>query len=369
MLRIAFLTLTALFLALPMRAQEESTRIVVFTPTTEDNSYWPQVSEILQAASQDLGVELLEYEFPVEDRYAKHTEGVEILNQTADVDGAIFSVAFGQSAPLLQAARRRNIPVFIQGPLFESELPEVGHAPRREYENWIGYFYQDEYEKALRLGELLIDRAARSTTAPDRDEITVVGIGGDATWYGSQERANGLEEAVRREPRAASMQIVPTHWTEADGRRVAAGLLDRYPETSVIWAASDQLAIGAVRTAKEREMVVGRDLFIGGLDLSPAGLRYVERGELTATVAASMLSYAQILVYLYDYIHGVDFAEEVGTEIQLEEHAATRETAQTHLRLYASVYEIDFKAFSKVYNAQRTEYDFSLDAYESALGE
>ena len=367
--QIGLLLLALALVGIRAHGESASARVLVFTPTTEDNSYWPQVYEILEAAAEDLGIELISYEFPVEDRYAKHTEGVRILNRTRNVDGAILSVAFGQTGPLLDAAERRDIPVLIQGPLFESELPELGNEPRRLYENWIGSFHQDEFEKGRRLGEILIEQATPTDGVGRTGEIGVVGIGGDETWYGSQQRAAGLKEAVRNEPRATLLQVVPTQWTETEGRRIAAGLLNRYPELSVIWAASDQLAIGALQEVQDRGVRVGEDIFIGGLDLSTRGLQYVERGQLTATVASTLLGYAEILVYLYDYIHGHDFAPEVGTDIRLDVHVATQTTADRYLHLYAAVHAIDFRALSRAHNESLKAYDFSLDAYTSALNQ
>lgn len=368
LLRAGFMFFVALlFVPAPTPyAENGTTRILFFSPTTEGNTYWPQVFGILRAAAEDLGVEFIPHEFPVEDRYAKHTEGVEILEAAGDVDGAVFSVAFGQTGPLLEVAARRDIPVFIQGPLFEQELPDLGYEPRRIYENWVGLFVQDEFEKGRRLGELLIEQARDAAETENAGVVEVVGIGGDETWYGSQRRADGLRAAVRDHSRVRLKQIVPTQWTEAEGQRIAAGLLGRYPNTSIIWAASDQLAIGAVRAVEEAGLTVGEDVFIGGLDLSSRGLQYVDQGRLSATVSAPLLSYAEILVYLYDYIHGSDFAPEAGTEIRLDTHAATRETAGQYRRLYESVDEIDFRHFSRAVGSDWNGYDFSLDAYLTA---
>jgi ABC-type sugar transport system substrate-binding protein len=348
--------------------EQRDTRIIVFTPTTADNTYWPQVYDILNAAAEDLGVELLGYEFDVGDRFAKHTEGLEILRNTPEIDGAIFSVAFGQTEPLLRATDRRDIPVLIQGPLFESELRRVGDSPREVFDSWVGYFYQDEWEKGYELGRILLSRALEAGLVDSRGRVWAAGIGGDPTWFGSELRATGLEQAVDEEPRGILTQVVPTKWTQAEGRRVAAGLLARYPELSVIWTASDQLALGAAAAGREAGRSPGVDLLLGGLDLSLPGLRGVDGGVLTATVASSLLSYAEALIYLYDYIHGYDFAPEVGTEIRLSVHVATEETAARHLFLYQSLDAIDFSLFSRALNPDHRGYDFSLEAYERALG-
>ncbi len=364
----ALLVVFSIATTFPAAAQvQRDTRIILFTPTTADNTYWPQVYAILGAAAEDLGVELLGYEFDVGDRFAKNTEGLEILRNTPKIDGAIFSVAFGQTEPLLRTTESLGIPVILQGPLFESELRRIGYAPREVFDSWVGYFYQDESQKGYELGRVLISEALETGLFGSQGQVRLAGIGGDPTWFGSELRASGLERAVDEEPRATLTQVVPTQWTQAEGRRVAAGLLARYPELSVIWAASDQLALAAVDAAKEAGMSPGSDLLLGGLDLSLPGLRAVDEGVLTATVASSLLGYAEALIYLYDYIHGYDFAPQVGTEIRLGFHVATEDTVALHLSLYESVDSIDFSLFSRALNPEHRGYDFSLEAYERAL--
>ena len=39
----------------PVHRVAADTRVLVFTPTTADNSYWPQVYDILEAAAADSG--------------------------------------------------------------------------------------------------------------------------------------------------------------------------------------------------------------------------------------------------------------------------------------------------------------------------
>ncbi len=357
--------------SLPLPAQEEEsadpTRIVVFTPTTRGNAYWPEVYRILEAAAEDLDIKLLGHEFDVGDRFAKHTEGLRILRDTPDIDGAIFSVAFGQARPLVEEAQTQGFPVMIQGPLFPSEWDELGGGPRRHFDQWIGYFFQDEEEKGYRLARELLARAvgAGAEGATDDENLRVAGIGGDPSWEGSARRERGLRRAVAEVPKAELLQIVPTQWSQREGRRVASGLLSRYQDVSVIWAASDQLAIGAATAARTAGIKIGSDVWIGGLDLSTFGLEEVKAGRLSATVASPLFSYAEVLIYLYDYIHGHDFADEVGTEISFTVHTATEHNAEAYLELYSSYDAIDLGELSKVRNPGRREYDFSLESYRT----
>lgn len=341
-------------------------RIAVFTPTSEGNTYWPQVYRILNSAAEDLNITLESYEFDVGNRFAKQKEGVEILKRNPRLDGAIFSVAFGQALPLLEAAEELGIPSFIQGPLFKEEMLELGGLPRRKYRSWVGYFYQNEEEKGYKLGRILIETAVEQEAFAADGLVHVAGIGGDFTWYGTELRERGLKRAVEEEPRAKLMQIVPTQWTPEEAREKTSRLLVRYPEISVIWAASDQLALGAAEALEAAGRIPGETAFTGGLDLSTKGLEAVKEGRLVATVAGSLFSYAEVLVYLYDYLMGIDFSWDVGTMIGTDIHTASSENVDFLLDLFRDYETIDFSRFSKAHNPELVEYDFALEKFDGA---
>ena len=341
----------------------------MFSPTTDGNTYWPQVYTILRDAADDLGIELLVYEFDVTDRFAREEEALAILQSTTDIDGAIFSVAVGQAPPLVAEAERRGFPVMINGPLHDRDIRELGGGPRTRFSQWVGYFYQDEEEKGYRLGRVLLQAAREDRPEDSGAPIAVAGIGGDHTWSGSALRADGLRRAVAEDGNARLLQIVPTQWTEREGITTATRLLARYPEIEVLWAASDQLAIGAGTAIASRrlEAATGDDVVTGGLDMSPRGLLAVRDGVLVATASSTLFTFAEALVCLYDYIHGHDFVDDVGSTIQTSVQVATQETATTYIELYDRHREIDFRRFSKAFNPDLDRYDFSPAAYRRAL--
>ncbi|MDY6823421.1 MAG: ABC transporter substrate-binding protein [Thermodesulfobacteriota bacterium] len=343
-------------------------QIVFFAPTSENNTYWPRVFELLKTVGEDLGVDVKCHEFDVADRFAKSIDGIRILKKKPTPDGAIFSVAFGQTAPLLETAAALDIPVFIQGPLFPSEMPAIGYSPRKKFPEWIGYFYEDEAAKGYLLGKTLLSAAHSAKAFTADGHIHVVGVGGDHTWFGSRLRRQGLERAVNADPKAQLLQVVPTKWSPSEGKAVTASLLNRYPEASVIWAASDQLGIGAARAAANAGKVPGETCFVGGLDLSRNGLRHVKEGRLVATVAGGILTYAEILIYLHDYLQGIDFADDAGTEISVPIYTATTADAVFFLKLFDAYPAIDFRKFSKVHNKTLTRYDFSLERIAQEAG-
>jgi len=350
-----------LLIAAAEKPRAGNMRILFFSPTTEGNTYWPKVYRVLEAVASDLHISVVPYEFSVKDRFAKSIEGKEILKKPPVADGAIFSVAFGQTRPLLETAETLGIPAFIQGPLFSEELPEIGYLPRNKFDCWVGYFQQDEEKKGYLLAKKLIQAAQEKGALGEDERIHVAGVGGDRTWFGSKLRQNGLVRAVHEAHNAVLHQVVPTQWTQAEGRYVTKALLERYPEVSVVWAASDQLGIGAAKALEKSGRVLGSTGFTGGLDLSPSGLKSVCDGRLVATAANPLINYGRILIYLHDYINGYDFAAEEDTRIRLKPHLATKENAKRYLELTEKLEDIDFKSFSKVYNKQISEYDFSIE--------
>lgn len=250
---------------------------------------------------------------------------------------------------MINAAEALGIPFFLHGPLFPAEMAQIGGSPRNTYRTWIGYFHEDEEEKGFLLAGNLISAARARHGGTENETVRIVGVGGDTTWYGSALREQGLHRAVGADPAATLLQTVPTRWTPTEGRDMTTRLMDRYTDVSVIWAASDQLALGAVDAVRARGEIPGVTVFTGGLDLSLVGLQAVAQGDLTATVAASPLVWAQILIYVYDYLHGIDFAERIGTEILIPPDTATRSSAPELIQERDRYDEIDYRLYSRHY--------------------
>jgi ABC-type sugar transport system substrate-binding protein len=242
----------------------------------------------------------------------------------------------------------------------------VGGAPRRSYASWQALFNSAEENKGYALGKALIE-AARAERAIARDgAIHVVGLGGDPSWFGSGLRQAGLARAVAEQPGVVLEQVVPTKWTAAEGKALTPKLLRRYPQATVIWAASDQLGAGVVEALLALGHIPSEDVFTGGLDLSDLGLSLVEQGKFVATAASPMLSYAEAAVLIYDYLQGLDFADQLGAEIEFQTQVATSANVAEHIRLSKCVGSIDFRRFSRAYTPALRRYDFSSAAYLQA---
>ncbi|WP_412852521.1 ABC transporter substrate-binding protein [Ectothiorhodospira shaposhnikovii] len=326
-------------------------RIAVFTPTTADNTYWPEIHAVLHAVAADLEIDLEIHEFSVLDRFATVSAGVRRLTTEPLPDAAIFSVEFGQASRLMRAAEKMGIPFFLNGPLFPEELAEIGKIPGRDYTYWAGYFHEDEERKGYLLAQELI-AAAREANAGKADTIQVAGINGSRSWYGSIQREAGLRRAVDEHPDVRLVQMVYTQWSPEEGRRMASQILRRYPEISVLWAASDQLAIGAAEAIDNDPADDGPVVLTGGLDLSHAGIDAVLKGELVATVAGTSLLWAQVMIDLHDHLHGLDPVSDSSSVLLSAPIVADRFTAEDIRAWICSFDSIDFRRYSRFHHGK-----------------
>jgi DNA-binding LacI/PurR family transcriptional regulator len=101
----------------------------------------------------------------------------------------------------------------------------------------------------------------------DLGHETVWHISGPPGWTGAQQRIlgwrNALEQAGRRIP-----EPYAGDWTASSGYTAGMQLLEN-PAVTAIFAASDQMALGVLRSAYERGIRVPEDLSIVGYDDGP----------------------------------------------------------------------------------------------------
>ncbi|HEX8536538.1 MAG TPA: substrate-binding domain-containing protein, partial [Cystobacter sp.] len=138
-------------------------------------------------------------------------------------------------------------------------------------------------------------------------------------------------------------------------------LLRRYPELQAVWAANDDLAMGALQALEEAGRRPGEDVLVGGIDWTPEALEAVRAGRLVTSLGGHFLEGAWALVLLSDHHQGRDFASE-RLDWSTAFLPATRANVAGYLELLARPdwEAFDFRAFSKAANPRLKHYDFSL---------
>jgi ABC-type sugar transport system substrate-binding protein len=187
----------------------------------------------------------------------------------------------------------------------------------------------------------------------------VIGITGDPITPVSKARAQGAAAALSREPEDRIAQLVYGDWSFADGRDKTRVLLSRYPDANIVWAANDSMTLGALAAVREQRSPV----VVGGLGALPEAVTKVMRGDLAAIVAGDQFIGACAMVALYDYHHGVDFAQPDGPRLKLDYLTVLHgEKASRYDRIaFDQNSTPDFTGFSR-YRRHAPRYDFNLQA-------
>jgi LacI family transcriptional regulator len=143
------------------------------------------------------------------------------------------------------------------GRLHSAEYPVVVVDPRQPLDAGI---------PAVAASHAMGARAATEHLA-NLGHSRIAAITGPPTWLASRERLAGYAVAF------ASRGILPQDryiregdFTEESGYRAAADLLDQPDPPTAIFCFNDDMAIGAMRAARERGLEIPRDLSIIGFD-------------------------------------------------------------------------------------------------------
>jgi ABC-type sugar transport system substrate-binding protein len=123
-------------------------------------------------------------------------------------------------------------------------------------------------------------------------------------------RAQALGDYMRDAKRGTLHQVAYGKWSYNDGENITNGLLPRYKDTNIIWAANESMALGAYNAIKK--LSKNNEVIVGGFRDFPDALKSIIRGDLILMVAGHPMIGAWALVLLNDYIHGYDFADIVG---------------------------------------------------------
>lgn len=314
---------------------------------------WTVNSRFMQAAADQFGIRL-EILYADRDRFKMVEQARQVAARPVQPDYVVVVNEKQQGIELLQAFARSTARVLmVHNGLTPEQRAAVG-SERGRQPNWIGTIVTNEADSARAVAAELFRRA----DGPPQ----VVAISGDTLTPVSRYRETGLRTYVERDGRGRLLQVVPGEWSRQDGYDKALGLLARYPEANVLWAANDLMALGAldaVRALNRQDSVV-----VGGMGAFPSGLQSIADGGLAVSVGGHMMVGAWAMVLLHDYHRGRDFAAADGVNLLSETIAlVANQTAAARFReLTDDPSRIDYRRLSRADNPALAHYDFSYDA-------
>lgn len=323
----------------------------------------------MQAAAEDLDVDL-KIVYSKSNSYSHKKDGLKALNDADKPDYFITGYWNESSSHHVKHAEKLGIRTFIiNSGVVPGDRTEIGR-PREKHRYWMGQMIPDDQQAGYMLADILIRKTKAAGKTDDSGKVHLIAIGGMGEGIESEEkRYKGLKKRVAEQNDAVLDEFILAGWSPKTAYTALLDSLKQLPETGAIWSASDAMALGAVEATKSRRRTPGRDIFIGGMDWSLEGLEAVKTGEMAVSMGGHFLEGVKALILIHDHHNGLDFASELGVEIQTQMTPITTENAEKYLNTLNTLdwHNIDFRQFSKKHNPKLKSYDLSLEALLKSL--
>lgn len=329
---------------------------VAFIDIGEPARFWNVVVAAAQAAAKSLDIEL-----EILNAHGDHLKMVDFARELAarpnKPDYALINNEKGTGGRMLEVLTAAHIQTLVIMNVLDA--PDVARfgRPREKLKEFLGTLRPDN----VGAGTALARRLAEAAHAQFKPPIRVLAISGAKATPAASDRDRGLTQALAADHDLILEQLVHSNWQRDKAHMQLAGLLRRWPDTKVIWAANDPMALGALDAVTERHQAPGKDILVGGLNWSIDALRLVQSGQLVCSAGGHFLGAAWALVLIRDHHDGKDFASE-GTELEFPMGLIDRGNVEPYLMQFGDQKwsRIDFAKFSKSRNPAVSKYEFTL---------
>lgn len=347
-------------------AEDEPVRVHFVNPGFAEGGFWQAVTESMEAAADQLGMEMTvsygDREWP-----RMRDNALRVIAEPGDIDYLILVNEHQQAADLVVKADAAGIPTLMLLNTLTPEQEAATGSPRDELPHWLGSLTPDNILAGREMAEAIVDEARRLD--PEKEAYELLTLAGDFATPASLYRLQGLDEVLAQNPEVFERRRLTVNWSQAEAHQRVDTWLRSGGSIDLIWAANDPIALGAMAAADQHGLEAGRDYSIAGLNWSAEALEHVQTGELVMTHGGHFLAGAWSMVVLHDHYHGTDFGSISGPHVAFPMAAITRDTsAQLFELLHRESWDrLDYRRFSRHLNPALTAYDFSISAIEAAI--
>ncbi|BFT63117.1 substrate-binding domain-containing protein [Pseudomonas moorei] len=292
-------------------AQAES--VLFLNPGTPREVFWTSYSQFMQAAADDLRIDL---RIVYSDRTSEITIGQarEALLGPSRPDYLVFVNEESVAPEILRLAKGSGVKLFmVNNALSPDQMRLLGARPDK-YPDWVGSLVPNDEEGGyLMLKELI---RLHPPAAPGQ-AIDLLAFSGLKITPSAQLREKGMRRALAEHPEVRLRQLVYGGWTRERAYEQAKLLFKRYPQTSLVWTANDEMGFGAMQAFEEAGGKPGKDALFGSINNSPAALRALLDKRLSVLLGGHFSLGGWALVQLHDYDQGVDVSQYGGRDRQI----------------------------------------------------
>ena len=348
-------------------ASSKPIRVTLLVPASEANPFWSEFSAFSQAAADQLGIDLnVSYNRVGQSRFSYGKLLDRELQNSPKPDYLMHIFLRNHSEIYLQKSHAAGVKSFIINTATPQSEMSIG-LPREKFPLWIGHSHPDDEKAGWDLANCLINhtRAAKG----EGHQVRILATLGAFDSTAGNLRYQGLKTATY----GSDVNLLQAFEAGWDGRKVykkIPHLLQRHGYPDAIWNASDLMAISAQKSLYDSGLLPDAPIMIGGMDWTKSGLEAIRDGRIHASLGGHFMEGGWALVKLYDYHHGIDFAEDGGASYKLGLQLITPDSINRYPFLLGDRdwNKIDFRAHSKTLNPSRKKYRFSVSSFLDSLG-
>lgn len=293
-----FLHISLLLLGMAFGTSARAESVLFLNPGSTQEAFWVSYSQFMQAAARDLGIDLRIL-------YSQRQPELTLAQARLALQGPdrpdylMFANEQYIAPQIMRMANQSGVKLFIvNAALTPNQQALVGDRADR-----IGSLVPNDEEGGyLMMNELI---RLHPPVAPG-DSIELLAFSGLKITPSSQLREKGMQRALAEHPQVRLRQLVYGGWTQQRAYEQARQLLVRYPKVSLVWAANDEMAFGAMRAVSEAGKVPGKDVLFSAVNTSPAALQAMVDGRLSALLGGHFTLGGWALVEVHDHAQGVD---------------------------------------------------------------
>lgn len=346
----------------PSFADGPPKRVLFVNPGYADKGFWKAVSDTMAAAASVLGFELTivsgDRKWPL-----MVSRGMAALKDLKP-DYAILVNEHQQAPQLMAAAEVEGIKTILLLNGLTADQETRMRGPREVLSHWLGTITPDNEIAGYEMAQSLL--TAGGARGLDKNGLSILTLAGDFKTPASIARLEGLDRALKEYRPLSEARRITVNWSEQEAYERTSIFLQT-ASVDGVWAANDPIAIGAIRALREAGKEPGRDVVITGLNWSREAVDLVREGKMTLTHGGHFLAGAWVMVLLYDYENGKDFAE-ISPHLSFPMSAIHAGNADAYVEAFGDGdwSKIDFKHFSRAENPGRQDYPFNLTALLSS---
>lgn len=332
--------------------------VLLLSPYSKDHPLAINRNLAMSAAAKSFGLELT---IKSSEQYSTLTP-TDISNLFSFQTDYIVTESTPHYLHLLKTAENRKVKILLLAdPSHYSGDINIGR-PREQFKSWLGSVHSNEEFAGHQLVKTLYRGFLDTNNLMDR-KLTLLAFSGKRVNPVSINRKRGLISASKDLPIDIA-EVFEIDWNPIAATRPLFTAMKRHPETTLFWAASDDISLEIIRKMKTLGKKANYDYVTAGIDWTPQALNSIENGEMLASIGGQFLNNCWALVLLYDYHHGLDFID-YGISYQTKMQIINKSNVKEMKSLLSSKdwSNIDFKQYTQRHNSNSKGYNFDINRF------